>query len=201
VPPEVSQRQVLSNLIRCSRSREPIMTHDSVSLMSRVHVGTCLAGLEHRCEVSLFPTVSCWSRSGNLFRRLRSCVGMSKLLKGFRLFLATMASSQFQAARSWSSFSRSVYTSTRSEGCARHTSRHLQPALLRYCLLPTETVREHVSQVPFPLQQFALKLCSRPTQRAQPCKIVPKLSCTVLLMCQCSSAHNHSRTKQQSKLI
>ncbi len=46
VPPEVSQRQALSNLIRCSRSREPIMTHDSVSLMSRVHVGTCLAGLE-----------------------------------------------------------------------------------------------------------------------------------------------------------
>src|ERR1035437_7998119 len=75
------------------------MTHDSVSRMSRVHVGTCLAGLEHRCEVSLFPTFSCWRRSENLLKRLRSCVGMSKLLERFLLFLATMASSQFQAAR------------------------------------------------------------------------------------------------------
>jgi len=69
------------------------MTDDSISLMSRVHVGTCLAGIEHRCEVSLFPTVSCWARLENLLKRLRSCVGMSKLVEWFLLFLATTASS------------------------------------------------------------------------------------------------------------
>jgi hypothetical protein len=72
VSTEVSERQALSNLIRCSRSREPIMTHDSVSL---------------------FPTVS-WRRSGNLLKRLRSWVGMPKLLEWFLLFFATLASSQ-----------------------------------------------------------------------------------------------------------
>ncbi len=41
-------------------------------------------------------------------------------------------------------FSRSAYTSTRSEGRARHTSRHLQPALLRYSLPLRETVLAHV---------------------------------------------------------
>ena len=57
------------------------MTHDSLSLMS------------------LFPTVSCWPRSGNLLKRLRSCVGMSKLLEWFLLFLATMASSHAEDRR------------------------------------------------------------------------------------------------------
>jgi hypothetical protein len=74
-----------------------------------------------------------------------------------------------------------LYTSTRSEGRARHTSRHLQPALLRYCLLASETVLAHVSQVPFSLQQFGLKLCQRPTQKVQPCIISAKLFCPVIL--------------------
>ena len=56
------------------------MTHDSLSVMS------------------LFPTVSC-RRSGNLLKRLRSCVGMSKLLEWFLLFLATMASSHAEDRR------------------------------------------------------------------------------------------------------
>jgi hypothetical protein len=56
------------------------MTHDSLSLMS------------------FFPTVSCW-RSGNLLKRLRSCVGMSKLLDWFLLFLATTASSHAEDRR------------------------------------------------------------------------------------------------------
>ena len=99
VSTEVSERQALSNLIRISRSREPIMTHDSLSLTSRVDVGACLVGLELRCEVSLFPTVSCWPRSENLLKRLRSCVGMSTLLEWFLLFLATMASSHAEDCR------------------------------------------------------------------------------------------------------
>ena len=79
------------------------MTHDSVSLMSRVDVGTRLAGIEHRRKASLFPlfpAASCGPRSENLVKRLRSCVGMSRLLEWFLLFLATMVSSEFQAARS-----------------------------------------------------------------------------------------------------
>jgi hypothetical protein len=74
-------------------------------------------------------------------------------------------------------FSNSLYISTRSEGRARHTSRHPQPALPRYCLLLSQKVRVHESPVPFPLQQFDLKPCWRPTQRAQPCKLAAKLSC------------------------
>ena len=93
---EVSERQALSNLIRCSRSREPIITNDSASLRSRVDVGARLAGIEHRREVSLSPTVSCWPRSGNFVKRLRSCVGMSRLLEWFLFFLATMVSSQLR---------------------------------------------------------------------------------------------------------
>jgi hypothetical protein len=104
VSPEVSERQALSNLIRRSRSRKPIMTHDSLSLMSRVDVRAHLAGLEHRREVSLFPAVSCLPRRENFLMRLRSCAGMSKLMEWFLLFLATMASSQFQAARSCEAF-------------------------------------------------------------------------------------------------
>jgi hypothetical protein len=121
VSPEVSERQALSNLIRRSRSRKPIMTHDSLSLMSRVDVGARLAGLEHRREVSLSPTVSCVPRRENFLMRLRSCAGMSKLLEWFLLLFATMASSQFQAARSWGRrLSRLAYASTRSEGRATY---------------------------------------------------------------------------------
>ena len=46
VSADVSERQALSNLIRCSRSRDPIMKYDSLSaLMSRVDVGASLVGL------------------------------------------------------------------------------------------------------------------------------------------------------------
>jgi hypothetical protein len=48
VSADVSERQALSNLIRWSRSRNPIMKYDSLStLMSRVDVGlgASLAGL------------------------------------------------------------------------------------------------------------------------------------------------------------
>ena len=75
------------------------MTNDSASLRSRVDVGARLGGIEHRREVSLSPTVSCWPRSENRAKRLRSCVGMSRLLEWFLFFLATMVSSQFQAVR------------------------------------------------------------------------------------------------------
>jgi hypothetical protein len=75
------------------------MTHDSVSLMSRGDVGVRLAGIEHRSEGSLFPAANCWPRSESLVKRLRSCVGMSGVLEWFLLFLATMVSSEFQAAK------------------------------------------------------------------------------------------------------
>jgi hypothetical protein len=94
VSADVSERQALSNLIRFSRSRDPIMKYDSLStLMSPVDVGANLAGLEHCRDVPLFPIISAWERSANRLKRLLSCVGMSKLLKWFLLFLATMASS------------------------------------------------------------------------------------------------------------
>jgi hypothetical protein len=90
----VSERQALSNLIRCSRSRDPIIKDDSLStLMSPVDVGASLAGLEHCRDVPLFPIISGWERSENRLNRLLSCAGMSKLLEWFLLFLATMASS------------------------------------------------------------------------------------------------------------
>jgi hypothetical protein len=99
VSADVSERQALSNLIRCSRSRDPIMKYDSLStLMSPVDVGANLAGLEHCRDIPLFPTISGWERSGNRLNRLFSCVGMSKLLEWF-LFLATMASSHAEDRR------------------------------------------------------------------------------------------------------
>jgi hypothetical protein len=92
VSADVSERQALSSLIRCSSSREPIMKYDSLStVVSRVDVGANLAGLEHCRDISLFP--SSWERSENRLKRLLSCVGMSKLLEWFLLFLRTMASS------------------------------------------------------------------------------------------------------------
>ena len=80
----VSERQALSNLIRFSRSRDPIMKYDSLStLMSPVDVSASLAGLEHCRDVPRFPIVSGWERSENRLKRLLSCVGMSKLLEWF----------------------------------------------------------------------------------------------------------------------
>jgi hypothetical protein len=94
VSADVSERQALSNLIRCSRSRDPIIKDDSLStLMSPVDVGASLACLEHCPDVPLFPVISGWERSENRLKRLLSCAGMSKLLQWFLLFLATMASS------------------------------------------------------------------------------------------------------------
>ena len=96
----VSERQALSNLIRFSRSRDPIMKYDSRStLMSPVDVGASLAGLEHCRNVRLFPMTSGWERSENRLKRLLSCVGMPKLLGWFLLFLATMASSDAEDRR------------------------------------------------------------------------------------------------------
>ncbi len=100
VSADVSERQALSNLIRCSRSRDPIMKYDSLStLMSQVDVGASLAGLERCRDVPLFPIISGWERTGNRLKRLLSCVGMSKLLEWFLLFLATMASSHAEDRR------------------------------------------------------------------------------------------------------
>src|SRR6266853_5356633 len=91
VSADVSKRQALSNLIRCSRSRNPIMKYDSLStLMSRVDVGASLAGLWHRRDVPLFPIISGWEWSENRLKRLLSCVGISKLLEWFLLFFRTM---------------------------------------------------------------------------------------------------------------
>jgi hypothetical protein len=76
------------------------MKYDSLStLMSPVDVGASLAGLEHCRDVLLFPVVSGWERSGNRLKRLFSCVGMSKLLEWFLLFLATTASSHAEDRR------------------------------------------------------------------------------------------------------
>jgi hypothetical protein len=97
---DVSERQALSNLIRCSRSRDPIIKDDSLStLMSRVDVVARLAGLSHCRDVPLFPIISDWERSENRLKRLLSCVGMSKLLEWFLLFLATTASSHAEDRR------------------------------------------------------------------------------------------------------
>jgi hypothetical protein len=100
VSASVIERQALSNLIRVSRSRDPIMKYDSLStLMSPVDVGASLAGLEHCPDVPLFPTVSCWPRPENRLTRLLSWVGMSRLMEWFLLFLATMASSHAEDRR------------------------------------------------------------------------------------------------------
>jgi hypothetical protein len=76
------------------------MKYNSLStLMSRVDGGATLAGLEHCRDVSLFPIIDGWERSANRLTRLLSCVGMSKLLEWFPLFLATMASSHAEDRR------------------------------------------------------------------------------------------------------
>jgi hypothetical protein len=90
VPAGISERQALSNLIRFSRSRDPIIKYDSLStLMSPVDVSTSLAGLEHR-DIPLLPIISGWEWAEKRLTRLLSCVGMSKLLKWFLPFLATV---------------------------------------------------------------------------------------------------------------
>src|SRR5438132_5655544 len=100
VSADVSERQALSNLIRFSRSRDPIMKYDSLStLVSPVDVGASPAGLEHCHDVPLFPVISGWERAENRLKRLLSCVGMSKLLEWFLLFLATTASSHAEDRR------------------------------------------------------------------------------------------------------
>jgi len=61
--------------------------------MSRADVGARRAGLEQCRGVRLFPAISGWEeRSENRLNRLLSCVGTSKTLEWFLLFLATMAS-------------------------------------------------------------------------------------------------------------
>ena len=76
------------------------MKYDSLStLMSPVDVGAGLAGFEHCRDVPLFPIIRGWERSENRFKRLLSCVGISKLLEWFLLFLATMASSHAEDRR------------------------------------------------------------------------------------------------------
>jgi hypothetical protein len=64
-----------------------------------VDVGANLAGLEHCRDVPLFPIISAWERSANRLKRLLNCVGVSKLLGWFLLFLATMASSDAEDRR------------------------------------------------------------------------------------------------------
>ena len=103
VPAGISERQALSNRTRFSRSRDPIMKYDSLStLMSPVDVGAngaSLAGLEHCRDVPPFPIISGWERSENRLMRLLSCVGMSKLMEWFLLFLDTTASSHAEDRR------------------------------------------------------------------------------------------------------
>jgi hypothetical protein len=100
VSADVSERQALSNLVRFSRSRDPIMKYDSLSTrMSPVDVGASLAGLEHCRDVPLFPVISGWERLENRLSRLLSCVGMSKLFEWLLLFFATTASSHAKDRR------------------------------------------------------------------------------------------------------
>jgi hypothetical protein len=66
--------------------------------MSPVYIGASPAGSEHCRDVLLFP-ISGWGRAENRLKRLLSCVGMSKLLEWFLLFLATMASSRAEDRR------------------------------------------------------------------------------------------------------
>jgi hypothetical protein len=76
------------------------MKYDPLStLMSPVDVGASLAGLEHCCDVPLFRIISGWERAENRLKRPLSCVGMSKLLEWFLLFLATTASSHAEDRR------------------------------------------------------------------------------------------------------
>jgi hypothetical protein len=76
------------------------MKYDSLStLMSRVDVGDASLSGWHCRDVPLFPIMSGWERSGNRFKRLLSCVGISKLLEWFLLFFRTTASSYAEDRR------------------------------------------------------------------------------------------------------
>ena len=76
------------------------MKYDSLStLMSPVDVGASLAGLEHRRNIPPLRVISGWERSENRLNRLLSCPGVSKILKWFLLFLATMASTHAEDRR------------------------------------------------------------------------------------------------------
>jgi len=73
--------------------------------------GSSLAGIdgiEDCADVLLFPT-SCWEPLAYLLKRLLSCVGILKLLEGFLLFLATMASSHAEDRRLAQGWRRSAY--------------------------------------------------------------------------------------------
>ena len=96
----IRERQALSNLIRFSRSRDPIMKYDSLStLISSVDFSAGPARLEHCRDTPLFTTISGWGRSENRLKRLLSCAGMPEILEWFLLFLATMASSDAEDRR------------------------------------------------------------------------------------------------------
>src|ERR1700694_3206525 len=98
--PTLANDKRFRTYIRCSRSRDPIMKYDSLStLMSRVDVGDASLAGWHCRDVPLFPIMSGWERSGNRFKRLLSCVGISKLLEWFLLFFRTMASSYAEDRR------------------------------------------------------------------------------------------------------
>ena len=87
------------------------MKYDSLStLMSAVDVGANLAGLEYCRDVPPFPIITGWERLENRLKRLLSCVGMSKLLEWFLLFLATMASSHAEDRLATRMAERCVYT-------------------------------------------------------------------------------------------
>jgi hypothetical protein len=89
----ISERQALSNLIRFSRSRDPITQYDSLpTLVSPVDVTASVARLENCRDAALFTTISGWGRPENGLKRRLRCAGMPKLLEWFLLFLATMAS-------------------------------------------------------------------------------------------------------------
>ena len=76
------------------------MKYDWLSMrISPVDVGASPAGSEHRRDVPLFPIIGGWERAENRLKRLLSCVGMSKLLEWFLLFLPTMASSDAEDRR------------------------------------------------------------------------------------------------------
>jgi hypothetical protein len=66
--------------------------------MSRFDIGSDRPGIEFCTDISLFP-ITCWKRPEYLLKRLLSCVGILKLLEGFRLLLATMASSHAEDRR------------------------------------------------------------------------------------------------------
>ena len=81
---EVSERQALSSLMRCSRSRDPIMTYDSLyaQVASRCRRQACRLASTAAISRS-FSAVSGWEWSEKRLTRLRSCVGMSTLLEWF----------------------------------------------------------------------------------------------------------------------